>query len=60
MSGQLPQLKALENRIEQLSEEIGHLRRKSNVNGETDSVSDEVKSRIGQKIRKMLDLLDEF
>ena len=47
MSGQLPQLKALENRIEQLSEEIGHLRRKSNVNGETDSVSDEVKSRIG-------------
>jgi hypothetical protein len=60
MSGQLPQLKALENRIEQLSEEIGHLRRKSNVNGETDSVSDEVKSRIGQKIRKMLDLLEEF
>ena len=60
MSGQLPQLKALENRIEQLSEEIGHLRRKSNVNGETGSVSDEVKSRIGQKIRKMLDLLEEF
>ena len=60
MSGQLPQLKALENRIEQPSEEIGHLRRKSNVNGETDSASDEVKSRIGQKIRKMLDLLDEF
>ena len=60
MSGQLPQLKALENRIEQLSEEIGHLRRKSNVNGETDSVSDEGKSRIGQKIRKMLDLLEEF
>ncbi len=60
MSGQLPQLKALENRIEQLSEEIGHLRRKSNVNGETDSVSDEVKSRIGQKIRKILDLLEEF
>jgi hypothetical protein len=60
MSGQLPQLKALENRIEQLSEEIGHLRRKSNLNGETDSASDEVKSRIGQKIRKMLDLLDEF
>jgi hypothetical protein len=60
MSGQLPQLKALENRIEQLSEEIGHLRRKSNVNGATDSVSDEVKSRIGQKIRKMLDLLEEF
>ena len=60
MSGQLPQLKALENRIEQLSEEIGHLRRKSNVNGETDSASDEEKSRIGQKIRKMLDLLEEF
>ena len=60
MSGQLPQLKALENRIEKLSEEIGHLRRKSNVNGETDSASDEVKSRIGQKIQKMLDLLDEF
>jgi|TARA_B100001971_G_scaffold91137_1_gene84077 hypothetical protein len=60
MSAQLPQLKALENRIEQLSEEIGHLRRKSNVEDENDTISEEVKSRIGQKIRKMLDLLDEF
>ena len=41
MSAQLPQLKALENRIDQLSDEIGHLRNKSNVSGETDSVSDE-------------------
>jgi type II secretory pathway component PulM len=60
MSAQLPQLKALENRIEQLSEEIAHLRNKSNVNGETDSVSEEAISRIVQKIRKMLNLLDEY
>jgi type II secretory pathway component PulM len=60
MSAQLPQLKALENRIEQLSEEIAHLRKKSNVNGETDSVSEEAISRIVQKIRKMLNLLDEY
>ncbi|MDP7126162.1 MAG: hypothetical protein QGI00_00905 [Candidatus Marinimicrobia bacterium] len=60
MSAQLPQLKALENRIDQLSDEIGHLRNKSNVSGETDSVSDEVVSRIVQKIRKILDLLDEY
>ncbi len=60
MSAQLPQLKALENRIDQLSDEIGHLRNKSNVSGETDSVSDEVVSRIVQKIRKMLNLLDEY
>ena len=60
MSAQLPQLKALENRIDQLSDEIGHLRNKSNVSGETDSVSDEVVSRIVQKIRKILDLLDGY
>ena len=60
MSAQLPQLKALENRIDQLSDEIGHLRNKSNVSGETDSVSGEVVSRIVQKIRKILDLLDEY
>ncbi len=60
MSAQLPQLKSLENRIDQLSDEIGHLRNKSNVSGETDSVSDEVVSRIVQKIRKILDLLDEY
>ena len=33
MSAQLPQLKELENRIEQRSEEIAHLRKISNVHG---------------------------
>lgn len=58
MSVQLPQLKALEQRIEQLSEEINNLRKKNN-NGSV-SLNAEVKSHIEEKIRKLLDMLNAF
>jgi len=60
MNTQLPQLKALEKRLEKLSEEIGSLRSNNDETGGTDPLSDEVKSRVEKKIRKLLDMLDAF
>lgn len=61
MEVSLPNFESLEKRVKQLSEEVSRVREKQQKEGVSSiSISEESKKQIEQKIRNLLDLLEEF
>lgn len=58
----LPKFQSLEERIRQLSEELIQIRKKnlSEADGSSSSVSEESGKQIERRIRRILEMLDEF
>ena len=61
MEVSLPNFESLEKRIRQLSEEVSRFREKQQQEGGSSiHISEESKKQIEQRIRNLLDLLEEF
>lgn len=61
MEVSLPNFESLEKRVKQLSEEVSRVREKQQKEGVSSiSISEESKKQIEQKIRNLLDFLEEF
>jgi len=56
----LPNFESLEKRIRQISEEINRIRERQQGGGNTINIPDTSKKQIEQRIRNLLDLLEEF